>query len=134
MARCAGTTMALTLALATAGIAAAPPPTARPPARVGACAFITVRRVSQRLEDETGHVIPDSGSAVALADGVYGVSYDEVPAVNRARRGDRVMTCLTRLPRHCPPGDDRGRWYTTTDLRTDEAWMLPDAEHQCGGA
>jgi hypothetical protein len=44
------------------------------------------------------------------------------------------MTCLTKLPTHCPPGDQRGKWYTTTNLRTDESWTLPDAEHMCGGA
>jgi hypothetical protein len=39
-----------------------------------------------------------------------------------------------RLPTNCPPGDHRGKLYTTTNLRTEEAWTLPDAEHGCGGA
>lgn len=99
------------------------------------CAFTTIESVGQRLEDgRTGEVIAGSGSAVTLANGVYGVSYDQVVAVNASRRGDRVMTCLVKLPQHCPPGDRRGRYYTTTNLRTDDSWTLPDAEHRCGGA
>jgi hypothetical protein len=112
-----------------------PPPAGRLAAVPGTCAFTRVRQVIQRLEDGRTHeVIANSGSAIVLANGVYGVSYDQVPAVNRARVGDPVMTCLAKLPRHCPPGDGRGKWYTTTDLRSDEAWTLPDSEHGCGGA
>lgn len=115
-------------------VTAAPVPVAYAPKLVGTCAFTVVRRVEQRLEDETHRSVAGSGSQIELADGVLGVSYDEMPAVNRSRVGDRVMTCLAKRPTHCPPGDKRGRWYTTTNLRTDEAWTLPDAEHECGGA
>ena len=105
------------------------------PARVGTCAFTHVRQVGQRLEDGvTHHVIAGSGSAVTLANGLYQVSYEEVGAVARSRRGDPVYACLMKLPTGCPPGDNRGKLYTTTNLRTDEAWVLPDAEHYCGGA
>jgi hypothetical protein len=94
-----------------------------------------VARVSQRTEDGVTHrVIPNSGSAVTLANGLYQVSYDQVGAVNRSRRGDPVWTCLMSLPTSCPPGDRRGKLYTTTNLRVGEAWTLPDAEHGCGGA
>jgi hypothetical protein len=106
-----------------------------PPARPGTCAYTHVRQVTQRLEDGVTHrVIPDSGSAVTMANGVYQVSYDQVGAVNRSRRGDAVWICLMTLPRNCPPGDNRGKLYTTTNLRTEESWTLPDAEHGCGGA
>ena len=118
------------------GASAPPGPKAtstRPPIRVGTCAFTTVGVVTQRLEDN-GRPVPDSGSSITLKNGVYGVSYDQVAAVQRSRVGDRVMTCLAKLPTHCPPGDQRGKWYTTTNLRTDESWTLPDAEHMCGGA
>lgn len=105
------------------------------PTRVGTCAFTHVREVSQRLEDGVTHrVIPNSGSAVTLANGLYQVSYDQIGAVNRSRRGDPVWACLMSLPANCPPGDHRGKLYTTTNLRTEEAWTLPDAEHGCGGA
>jgi hypothetical protein len=110
--------------------------TARPPTlRVGTCVRTTIRQVSQRLEDGITHrAMPDSGSAVDFANGLYQVSYDEVPAVNQSRRGDPVFVCLMSLPDHCPPGDVRGKLYTTTNLRTEESWTLPDAEHGCGGA
>ena len=109
-------------------------PASAMPVRLGTCAFTTIKRIETRLEDADHRPVPESGAAVALANGVYGVSYDHVPAVERSRVGDRVMTCLARLPTHCPPGDRRGRWYLTGNLRTGEAWLLPDAEHMCGGA
>jgi hypothetical protein len=106
-----------------------------PPTRPGTCAYTHVRIVTQRLEDGVTHrVIPDSGSAVTMANGVHQVSYDQVGAVNRSRRGDPVWTCLMTLPQNCPPGDDRGKLYTTTNLRTEESWTLPDSAHGCGGA
>lgn len=106
-----------------------------PPARVGTCAYTFVRAVTQRLEDGRTHrVIPNSGSAVEFGNGVYQVSYDQVPAVNNSRRGDHVFICLIKLPENCPPGDDRGKIYTATNLRTLESWTLPDAQHMCGGA
>jgi hypothetical protein len=109
---------------------------ARPPVmRVGTCVRTTIGSVTQRLEDGRSHrVIPDSGSAVEFANGLYQVSYEQVPAVNQSRRGDPVFVCLMRLPDHCPPGDARGKLYTTTNLRTEESWTLPDSEHGCGGA
>lgn len=124
-------TMLFLLAVAAPLTAATP---ARPPSSVGACAMTKIRTVSSRLEDDTGKPVPDSGSAVTLANGVYGVSYHPIPAVEQSRRGDRAMTCLVRVPTNCPPGDKRGRWYTTTNLRTMASWTLPDAQHMCGGA
>jgi hypothetical protein len=100
----------------------------------GTCSFTRIKQVTNRLEDGAGHPVPDSGSAVILENGVYGVSYDTVPEVQHSRRGDRVLTCLVKLPTNCPRGDDRGKLYTTTNLRTEESWTLPDAEHMCGGA
>ena len=126
----------LALALAVQAADAQRRPPARPPVlRVGTCVRTVIARVSQRLEDGVTHrVIPDSGSAVEFANGLYQVSYDQVPAVNRSRRGDPVFICLMSLPTHCPPGDDRGKLYTTTNLRTEDSWTLPDSEHGCGGA
>lgn len=106
-----------------------------PPSRLGSCAFTTIAWVGQRLGDGSGRpLLPSPGSAVSLANGVRGVGYDDVPAIQRSHVGDRVMTCLAKLPHHCPPNDRRGKWYTTTNLRTDEAWTLTYAEHGCGGA
>ena len=102
--------------------------------RVGQCAQTTVQTTGSRLVQRDGRLLPESGSAVILANGVYGVSYDRVPAVHATRRGDPVLACLVKLPTNCPPGDDRGRWYTVTNLRTLQSWTLPDAQHMCGGA
>jgi hypothetical protein len=108
---------------------------ARPPTVPGTCVLTRIREVTQRLEDGITHrVIPDSGSAVMLENGVYGVSYSQHEPVNNSRRGDRVYTCLMVIPTGCPPGDARGRIYTTTNLRTQESWTLPDSAHGCGGA
>lgn len=103
--------------------------------RVGMCARTTVRSVGQRLMDGgTGRVIPNSGSTITLANGVIGISYDQIAGINGSRRADPVLTCLVSIPRRCPPGDLRGRHYTTTNLRTLESWTLPDSAHGCGGA
>ncbi len=104
------------------------------PTVAGTCAFTRVTRVHHRLVGEDNRPIRDSGSAVQLANGVYGVSYEQLPAVDTSRAGDRVLTCLVSIPRGCPPGDNRGRVYTTTNLRTEQSWTLPDAAHRCGGA
>ena len=77
---------------------------------------------------------PDSGSAVNYANNLYGVSYEVVDAVRSSRVGDPVMLCLVSLPQNCPKGDERGKVYSATNLRTKQGWSLPDAEHMCGGA
>ncbi|MDE2006166.1 MAG: hypothetical protein KGI51_06340 [Rhodospirillales bacterium] len=105
------------------------------PTAIGHCVRTKVAHVMQRLEDgQTHRAIPGSGSAIEFSNGGYQVSYDEVPAVNGARPGDPVVMCLVSIPRHCPKGDDRGRIYTSVDLRSLQIWTLPDAEHACGGA
>lgn len=105
------------------------------PDRVGQCSRTVISKVGQRLVDgTTGRPLSGSGSAVNFADGGYQVSYDEVPAIEQSRPGDRVRICLVKLPEQCPPGDDRGRIYTTTNLRIRQSWTLPNSEHSCGGA
>ena len=114
------------------GAVAAPP---SKPLRIGQCARTSIKEIGHRLEDGITHVpMPGSGSAVTFANGLYQVSYDELPDIHRAHRGDPVLVCLVSLPSDCPKGDDRGKIYKTTDLRTHRSWMLPDSEHSCGGA
>ena len=105
------------------------------PMQVGQCVETRVVKVETRLEDGATHEpMQGSGSAIRFANGGYQVSYDQVGAVDRSRPGDRVRLCLVALPNDCPPGDDRGKMYKTTNLRTHLSWTLPDSEHSCGGA
>jgi hypothetical protein len=105
------------------------------PTVAGTCVLTRIASIGARLVDgRTGQPIAGSGSAVTFANKGYQVSYGEEPPIARSRTGDRVYLCLMQIPRGCPPGDDRGKIYTTTNLRTLESWTLPDAEHGCGGA
>jgi hypothetical protein len=116
-------------------ICAAAPAQERLPTTSGTCVLTTISEISTRLVDgSTGRPVPGSDSAVNFANKGYQVSYDEEPAITRSRRGDSVYMCLMKVPTDCPPGDNRGRIYTTTNLRTLESWTLPDSEHSCGGA
>ncbi|MBP28318.1 hypothetical protein [Methylobacterium sp.] len=124
---------ALVVGLGLAPVAAA----AQMPTRVGTCVATTISRIGTRFSDKLvkpkGDGI-DEGTSVDLKNGVYGVSYAYIDAIARSRVGDRVMTCLVALPTGCPKGDDRGKMYTTTNLRTLDSWTLPDSQHMCGGA
>ena len=105
------------------------------PTRVGACVVTTIESIETRLMDDgTKQPIPGSGSAVRFANGGYQVSYDTVPAIEKSKKGDRVRMCFVHRPIDCPKGDPRGKMYRSTNLRTKESWLLPDAEHSCGGA
>lgn len=128
-------TLALTAAFALVQLDAAAASAQRRPhypiARVGQCVNSRITAIHARLEGDPNF---ESGVGVELANGIYGVRYESVRAVRRSRVGDRVRTCLVSIPRGCPPGDDRGRMYRTTNLRTRQAWTLPDSQHMCGGA
>ncbi len=101
------------------------------PVTEGGCARTRITNIGGRLEGDTDF---SSGTSVVFADGGRQVSYDKVSAIVGSRRGDPVLLCLTSIPKHCPPGDDRGRSYTTTNLRTHRSWSLTDTQHMCGGA
>ena len=106
------------------------------PKAVGECVTTRIEKISDRFGAPIGDSPrPDGmGSAVVFANGGYQVSYEWETALTRSRVGDKVRMCLVSIPQDCPPGDDRGRRYTTTNLRTGEAWTLPDSQHMCGGA
>ena len=122
--------VAVLLLAAASNVHAAP---GRLPRAVGECVATRIKTVGSRLVDGDTPV-PDSGSAVTFTNGGYQVSYDTVAPIEQSRPGDPVRMCLLALPRHCPPGDTRGRLYRTTNLRTHKFWVLRDAEHMCGGA
>jgi hypothetical protein len=87
-----------------------------------------MNEISHRLEN------PDSGSVVQYANGLIQISYDVISAVHRSHVGDKVKIRLVSIPKKCPPGDDRGKIYRATNLRTGESWEAPDSQHSCGGA
>ncbi|MCR0984440.1 lysozyme inhibitor LprI family protein [Roseomonas populi] len=111
----------------------AAPESNAPPARIAACTATRVADIGARLEGE-GPGEFSSGTSVVFANGVRQVSYEREEAVIASKPGDRVVMCLTVIPRACPPGDDRGRYYSVTNLRTRASWSLPDSQHLCGGA
>jgi hypothetical protein len=116
---------------ALAGLAAVPTAAlaAKAPTKVGKCVATTIKEIGTRLEG-----VDDSGSAIFYATDTVGVSYDTIPGITHSRVGDKVELCLVSLPENCPAGDDRGKVYAAVNLRTQEFWELPDAEHKCGGA
>ena len=99
------------------------------PKKQGACTVTTIKKVTIRLDG-----ISDSGDAVEYANGGYQVSYEKIRGLRASRAGDPVRLCLTLIPDECPPGDDRGKVYKATNLRTHKSWEAPDSEHSCGGA
>jgi hypothetical protein len=99
------------------------------PTKVGQCASTAIKDVGTRLEG-----VADSGDAVSYANGGYQVSYTMIKGLKGVRAGDAVKLCLVTIPDGCPPGDDRGKVYRATDLRTLASWEASDSEHMCGGA
>jgi len=100
------------------------------PEAVGRCAQTTITQTGSRLEGTSPY---DSGSNVNFSNGGYQVTYGSVDGIIHSQVGDPVRMCLVEIPQGCPPGDDRGRVYTTTNLRTGESWRLANASHGCGG-
>lgn len=124
--------MAIALALTSSALAGGLPN------RVGQCALTKVKKVETRLFDGlTNRPISGSGSVITFANGGHQVSDPQDTQdkyVYASRSGDPVRMCLVSIPKGCPPGDDRGRVYRATNLRTHSTWTLPDDEHMCGGA
>ncbi len=104
------------------------------------CSMTRIAEISARIGEEiNGKFVPanpkEVGTAIRYANGVSGVSYDYVAAISeRSRVGDKINLCLVSRYIGCPQGDDRGKTYAATNLRTREKWSLPNAQHICGGA
>jgi hypothetical protein len=114
---------------------AMPALSAPPPTQVGSCADTFIQAVGARLVDSsTGLAIEGSGTSASLTNGIYLVSYDEIPQLKSAKVGEKVKLCLRSLPQNCPPGDNRGRTYSLFNYRTRQTVTLPDSQHMCGGA
>ena len=109
--------------------------------KVGDCVKSTITDLGPRLcsADASGNCPPhlpfdDSGDGISAANGLYGVNYDRIPALEKSKVGDPVLLCLKSKPKGCPKGDDRGYFWRWTNLRTKGKFTLPDAQHMCGGA
>ena len=101
------------------------------PAQIGACSETMISFIGGRLEGDDRF---ETGTAVQFDNGGVQISYDRVDGAANSRIGDPVRICLVSIPEGCPPGDDRGRIYATTNLRTGASWEMPDSSHMCGGA
>jgi len=101
------------------------------PTIVGACATSTIDMIGGRLQGDDNF---ESGTYVGFANGGGQTSYDKVWGIIRSKIGDPVKICLISIPKSCPPADERGKVYATTNLRTGESWELSDSQHECGGA
>lgn len=107
------------------------------PTKVGTCARTTIASISGRFRDKLTRPTPadeGDGTVVNLKNNANSVSYQFIESVFSSKVGDPVLVCLVHLPTGCPAGDTRGKYYTTTNLRTFESWTLPNDTHGCGGA
>ena len=100
------------------------------PTRIGACSETTISFVGGRLEGDDTF---ETGTAVQFDNGGIQISYDRDEGAAQSRIGDPVRICLVSVPEGCPPGDERGKVYATTNLRTGASWEMPDSSHMCGG-
>lgn len=112
------------------------PSSGKLPGRIGQCATTQVASVTPRLDSGRPPTDEDfdSGTAINFRNDGHQVSYQRESALLNSKPGDAVLMCLVAIPHNCPPGDDRGRVYTATNMRTGATWTLPDSQHSCGGA
>jgi hypothetical protein len=99
------------------------------PLEVGQCSETRIVDLGSRLRG-----VPGSGSAVQYDNGSYQVSDDVLPELLESHIGDRVRLCLLSIPPDCPVGDERGRMYEGTNLRTGRSWEAPASQRSCDGA
>lgn len=109
------------------------------PTKVGDCAERTIAAISDRFNGKLAsrpykRGAIDPGSYVRYTNKDTQVSYEWDAALAHSKVGDKVRFCLISIPKDCPPGDNRGRVYETTNLRTNETWKMQDDPHMCGGA
>ncbi len=106
------------------------------PTRIGECRETRIVQITTRFGGPLTYDKDDldSGSFVRFSNGGTQMSFSKIEELIRSRVRDRVRMCLVSIPKLCPPRDDRGRSYTTTNLRTGESWTLPDDTRVCGGA
>ncbi len=99
------------------------------PILAGDCVETSISLRGPRLEN-----LPDSGTSILYANGVYNVDYSVIEAVRASEIGDPVTLCLVSVPQGCPEGDDRGKVYAAVNHRLSKIWQMADSSHVCGGA
>ena len=109
------------------------------PQRVGTCSRTKIKDIGTRFHDRQMVVPPKSfteneGTTIQYDNGGVQVSYEFNADVAASRIGDPVIFCLLSIPPNCPPGDDRGKIYSATNLRNLRSWIMPATQHSCGGA
>ncbi len=108
------------------------------PKTVGHCTRTKIASITGRFGEVLKAPKPGgdegSGTAVAYANDAHQVSYSYEEQVALSHIGDEVLLCLSSIPRNCPPGDDRGRVYSATNIKSGGSWIMPDSQHSCGGA
>jgi len=106
------------------------------PAKVGECADTTITSITDRFGADLtpGRSKKDTGTIVRFSNSGVQVSLAKERAVVRSQIFDKVNMCLVDIPKDCPAGDERGRLYKTTNLRTGESWNLRNDVKSCGGA
>ncbi len=107
---------------------AAPPPT-----RVGQCSETFVALVRARLfNGVTGESIAGSGTSIQFTNGVYLHSHNNIATADASKPSDKVKMCLNSVPKNCPPGDNRGKFYKVVNYRTRGSFTMRDSNDPCG--
>lgn len=115
------------------------------PVRIGDCVTTQIEDKSTRF---SGATPGDTGGEMYVSFtnsvGLYLTNIPHLPAnanpdayMARTRDfalGDTIRLCLVSLPEDCPPGDDRGKGYSVTNLKNQLSFIGIDAWHSCGGA
>jgi hypothetical protein len=106
------------------------------PAKVGECADTTITSITDRFGADLtpSKKGSDKGTFVRFSNSGVQVSLVKERSIARSQVFDKVNMCLVDVPKGCPAGDNRGRVYKTTNLRTGESWSLPNDVRSCSGA
>jgi hypothetical protein len=106
------------------------------PAKVGECADTTITSITDRFGADLtpSKKGSDKGTFVRFSNSGVQVSLVKERSIVRSQIFDKVSMCLVDVPKGCPAGDNRGRVYKTTNLRTGESWSLPNDVRSCSGA
>ncbi len=125
--------------------AARPTQSAAIPVRIGDCVTTQIEDKSTRFAEATpGDTGGEMYVSLTNSVGLYLTNIPHLPAnanpdayMARTRdfaQGDTIRLCLISLPEDCPPGDDRGKSYSVTNLKNQLSFIGIDAWHTCGGA